>query len=322
LATHLLSLAKRNSNRDAWLIAWALTLALHAALIVVLLNRPPLQATSSIHQIEPIQLVFQKPSPPGQRSETPQFFSELPPDRADAAPKKPDVLSNVMSRTRQPVPGEDAARPRMQGEADEPMVKLTPGGAASSPVMPLPAPQQNPPAGPTQSPQPRDASAEQQIGATGATPSQKPSEPTRPTAVGPQTSTSSPGNSDIYQPEMENPDGSAALKGDVSLSTTAWNYAPWLQRFGRQLMRQWAPPPAYTLGILKDGGWSVIEVEISRSGEMLRLQVLEAHGHPSLSQAAEGALRYMAPVERLPADFPDQTLTLRIRMIYPRIRSR
>jgi hypothetical protein len=126
----------------------------------------------------------------------------------------------------------------------------------------------------------------------------------------------------MHQPEMANPDGSASLLGDVSLNTIAWDYAPWLQRFGRQLMHQWIPPPAYTLGILKEGGWALIEVEILPSGKMVRLELLEEQGHPSLSQAAQSALRAMGPIEPLPAGFPEPTLILRIRMIYPKIRPR
>ena len=59
------------------------------------------------------------------------------------------------------------------------------------------------------------------------------------------------------------------------------------------------------------------EVEISRSGKLLRLDLLDQQGHPSLSRAAQGALRAMAPIEPLPADFPEPTLILRIRMTYP-----
>ena len=48
--------------------------------------------------------------------------------------------------------------------------------------------------------------------------------------------------------------------------------------------------------------------------------LLDQQGHPSLIRAAESALRSMAPIEPLPTDFPEPTLILRIRMIYPRIR--
>ena len=124
----------------------------------------------------------------------------------------------------------------------------------------------------------------------------------------------------MHQVQMDNPDGNASLTGDVSLNTTQWEYAPWLERFSRRLMHQWIAPPAYYMGILKDGGWAVVEVEIAPSGELLRLDLLEERGHPALITAATGAVRAMAPMERLPADFPEKTLILRIRMVYPKIR--
>jgi hypothetical protein len=121
---------------------------------------------------------------------------------------------------------------------------------------------------------------------------------------------------------MENPEGNASLTGEVSLNTTAWDYAPWLQRFGRQLMRSWMAPPAYSLGLLKEGGWTVLELEIAPSGKLLRLDLLEEQGHPSLTLAAKGAVSTMGPIEPLPADFPEPKLILRLRMIYPKIRPR
>jgi len=144
-----------------------------------------------------------------------------------------------------------------------------------------------------------------------------------PTAQAPQDQGSLfgySGRSDMHQAQMDNPEGNAALTGDVSLNTTQWDYAPWLQRFGRRLMQIWFAPSAYYMGILKDGGWAVIEVEIAPSGELLRLDLLEEQGHPSLIHAATGAVRGLAPMERLPAGFPEKTLVLRIRMIYPKIR--
>jgi hypothetical protein len=121
---------------------------------------------------------------------------------------------------------------------------------------------------------------------------------------------------------MDNPHGNAGLTGDVSLNTTAWEYAPWLQRFGRKLMAAWIAPPAYYLGVLKEGGWAVVEMEIARSGQVLRMDVLEQQGHPSLIVAATGALRSISPTEALPADFPEKTLLLRVRLVYPKIRPR
>ena len=124
----------------------------------------------------------------------------------------------------------------------------------------------------------------------------------------------------MHQAEMNNPEGNASLTGDVSLNTTEWDFAPWLQRFGRRLMQTWYAPTAYYMGILKEGGWAVVEVEIAPSGQLLRLDLLEEQGHPSLILAATSAVHGLAPMERLPAGFPEKTLILRIRMVYPKIR--
>jgi hypothetical protein len=317
---------ERNSDRDSWLIAWAMTLTLHAVAILLFRSLPPPMTPQTIQRIEPIRLVFAKTGPGARKPEAPHFFSELPHDRADAAPKKAEFLSNVTSRARDLVPGGDDGMPRMEGEGDAPLVKLEPGGGASRPATSSLALDPAEPASPraAESPQRRDP-AKEQTAATGATAAPNPTQSATAGAVAdvtPHDAAGANGNSDIYQPEMANPGGNAGLAGDVSLNTIAWEYAPWLERFGRLLMHRWIPPPAYSFGILKEGGWAVIEVEYSRSGAMLRLDVLEEHGHPSLSQAAQSALRSVAPVERLPADFPEPTLILRIRMIYPKIRPR
>ena len=319
---------KRKSDRKAWLIAWALALALHGAAIVGLRWLPLLEPTpTQAQEPEPVQLVFSRTGPEPRRTEQTHFFSELPPDRADAPPVKADFLSNITSRARDRVPGGDAALSRMEGEGDAPMVKLESNGATAQPPSAPPAAQ---PAGSATTPsaetrQGTDAGAQgpnRSIGAGSARASERNPGTPAPGDVAIREPEGDAGGSDIHQPEMANPDGNAALTGDVSLNTTAWDYAPWLQRFGRQLMHRWMAPPAYYMGLLKEGGWAVIEVEISRSGKLLRLERLEEHGHPSLIIAAESALRYLAPIEPLPPDFPEPTLILRIRMIYPKIRPR
>ena len=322
------STPKRGSSRDAWLIAWALAFLLHALAIVGIRQFPGFGhvAAPQPAQPAPIQLVFSPPSPAASKEEKPQFFSELPPDRKDVAPKKADFLSNVTSRARDNVPGGDGDLPRMKGEGDAPMVALEPNGGPSHPPSTPPAPPSAPlttPRPPAPSPgfsgAPTASFSSEPKGAAGPT---APPQSAGPTAQAPadQGSLFGYGHSDMRQPEMNNPAGNAALTGDVSLNTTQWEYAPWLQRFGRKLMQTWYAPTAYYMGILKDGGWAVIEIEIAPNGELLRLDLLEQQGHPSLIRQATGALRAMAPMEKLPADFPEKTLVLRIRMIYPKIR--
>ena len=249
-----------------------------------------------------IQVKLTTLAPEARANEEPPFFSELPPDRADLAPEKPDALSNVTSRARDRVPGGDSDLPRMEGEGTSPTVKLSSEKNPSSP----------PAAALPQSTEPAGLSAAQSRAAP-----QKPEG--KPLVRVPDEAglRGSAGNSGTDQPEMVHPDGNALLLGDVSLNTIQWEYAPWLQRFGMQLRERWYAPPAYILGVLREGGWAVFEVEISRSGKLLRLELLYEQGHPSLIRAAQSALRSMAPIEPLPADFPEPTLILRIRMIYP-----
>lgn len=318
---------KRNRDRDAWPIAWALTLALHAG--VILGFHPTLEpAATTFRKPQPIQLVFSKPATEARRTGEPRFFSELPPDRSDAAPDQVDFLSNVTSRARDQVPGGDDALPRMQGEADAPMVKLEP---SESPPLPpaasLPAPQPTEPATSSSGASPIRSGAPERdptgfLGARVTSPKSHELDAARASDEAFSGRVGSTGNTDFHQPEMANPHGNAPMSAGVSLNTTAWDYAPWLQRFARQLVGRWFAPPAYYMRILKDGGWATIEVEISRSGKLVRMELLEEQGHASLILAAQSALRSMAPIEPLPADFPEETLILRVRMIYPMIRPR
>src|SRR5580765_481180 len=164
-------MASRKSDRGAWFIAWAVALALHAGAIFGFRSLPLLHsAPIRSHQPEPIQLVFSPSGPQTPKKEEPHFFSELPSNRADAAPKKPDYLSNVTSRARDREPGGDAALPRMQGESDAPMVKLAPNGSPPQPPATTPAPQ------PTAPGPPRPAPAQQK--------SDGPQDPTRTAGTG------------------------------------------------------------------------------------------------------------------------------------------
>ena len=317
----------RSGDHRAWFIAWSLALALHVAAVLGMRNVPSPSPPKTIHPPTPVRLVFTPAGAEPRESEKSLYFSELPPDREDAAPAHPDFLSNVTSRARDAVPGGEDALPRMQGESSFPAVKIEPDGAP-----PRAAPSSAPTPPVSEATAPRAMGAKAGAGAVASDRSLGPSSglatsaPTRPDASrsgsddSPRESVGSGLGSDLPQPEMANPYGNAPLAGDVSLNTTAWDYAPWLHRFGRRLMDRWFAPPAYTFGILKEGGWALFEVEISRDGKMLRLEQLEEQGHPSLSRAAQSALRSVAPIEPLPADFPEPTLILRLRMIYPRVR--
>lgn len=283
MKSRMSSLNDRSSSRG-WLISWVLAFALHALALLGFRLFPPLSAVpaEALHQA-PMDVVFTE-------------ITELPADREDEAPEQPEQLANVTSRARDQVPGGDAALPSLEGEGDSPAVALDDGGRAT--------------------PSSDSPSPEEEAAAEGTSPRSHGSQPVRLREL------MRLDGADLDQSEMSHPGGNAPLTGDVSLSTIAWDWSPWLQRFRRRLMSRWFAPPAYSMGILKEGGWAMVEVEITRSGQVIRRDLLDHRGHPSLTQAATSALISIAPVEPLPKDFPEETLILRIRMIYPPIRSR
>ena len=323
-----MSFFKYRSSRSVWLVAWALTLTLHGLTYVGFRTFRPFTPTPvQARNPDPIELVFAETAPPASAPEEPTFFTELPPDREDAAPEKADFLSNVTSRARDQVPGGDSSLPRMQGEGDAPMVALDPTGEPAPPVATPPPPEETPKA---DAADPTESQAQLQTQGQSPTPDPSAASPIvrdpdaarRAREASLRQLMQPRGGSDIHQPEMAYTDGNASPTGDVSLNTTAWNWAPWLQRFQRNLMAHWFAPAAYYMGILKEGGWAMVEVEVAPSGEMIRLDLLEEQGHPSLIRAATSALESVAPMEPLPGDFPEKTLVLRIRMVYPKVRSR
>jgi hypothetical protein len=308
---------RHDSNRRRWVIAWSLALALHVLVMIGFQSRNQWVSTSPRQATpEPIQLTFVGAPPAKSEPKSPTYFTELPADRKDKAPEHADFLSNVTSRARDRAPDGDQSLPRMSGETDEPSIAMESGKMEPQAASPPP---------PAQQPVNRDgigtpSTPRNAVGAAmarGLQPDQGRSSQSlleRPTA---------PGSLNMRQGEMDYPNGNAALTGDVSLSTTEWAYAPWLERFREKVMAAWHAPNAYSLGILKEGGWTVVEMEIARSGQVLRMDVIEEQGHHSLTLAATSALRSISPpMEALPADFPEKTLVLRIRMFYPKLRPR
>jgi hypothetical protein len=297
---------------------WPAALLLSACLHVLTLTglivfNPFLSRKVEAQKAEPIQVELYEPA----RESDPNLYTHLPEDRTTAKPEHPDFLSNVTSRAQDRVPGGDQSLPRMQGTGNVPAVALE-AGQGGAPSTPSPASSHE------------DA--------------RDPSEGTGKAAVAPLGNRRSTfisendmvrrarasalllrrpeGGADFFQPEMTQSGGNATAFGDISLNTTDWDYAPWLERFRRELMQHWYAPGAYYYGILREGGFAVIEVEISRSGQMSRLDLLEEKEHPSFTTASMQALKSTAPFESLPPDFPQPTLILRIQMIYPKIPSR
>lgn len=127
------------------------------------------------------------------------------------------------------------------------------------------------------------------------------------------------GNQDMTNQMMHQKDFSADLVGDISLSTYAWEWAPYINSFKRKLYTVWFAPPAYTqLGLIY--GYTIIRFTISKDGKLLEYKVLEHQGHESLRTSSVNAIKSSFPFKPLPVEFPDKTLTITARLIYPNLR--
>ncbi|MBN2171101.1 MAG: hypothetical protein JW819_07275 [Candidatus Krumholzibacteriota bacterium] len=296
---------RRRDQQGTWFLAALLSLLLHAGALLGVRALPAAGPAPPLdREPEALRIVF------APASEEPAAFTELPPDRADVAPDRADFLSNVDSRARDRVAsGETTALPASDGLAEIPQVRMDPardGTGASAPAHPDAV-----------APTAADADAGQ-AAVLGRLPRRAPFGEAwprwRPDLALPGDGHPFAAASDLYQEPLANPGGNADLDGDVSLSTTAWEYAPWLQAFRREVYANWYPPYAFHAGVIE--GWTQLELEIARNGELLRCDVLGEEGHASLRVASVGAMRGAAPFTPLPDAFPEKTLILKIRMIY------
>lgn len=296
-----------------WLAAGVVALLIHAGTLAWLHGVRFFTPATVRAEPPPIQLVFAKDD--ASPAQEPRFFTELPPDRADRPPDHPDALSNVDSRARDRVPGGEAgALPRLTGTSDAPEVALVPGRRPSAPAGSESPEQANPSrdtAAPTRARETADAAQGKEV-ASGA------ARPGLPDSVSKVILRQ--GDSDIPQEAMANMSGNTLLDGEITLNTTAWDYAPWLQRFRRDFVQNWYAPSAYYLGLIH--GWNVVRAEIGKDGSLLKLDVLDSQGHPSLVQSSVGAFRALAPYQPLPADFPEDHLVLTVKLVYPEVRRR
>lgn len=338
-----------------WTLAVAAALLVHVILLaaIELLGVfDPAQPRPAAR--EPIEFVFSTPTPAAEQADGPDEptqFSELPEDRADLAPEDPDFLSNVDSRARDRAIAEfESELPRMEGESESPHVALEEPAAGA--VESAAAGEDGNLAGqgiqteggddaaqdhtdPDAASRDREGASLQEIlqdrdgGRSGQTADGAGGRSGRPgsgdddvirEARGREPRYSLRANGSAYfQDEMNNPGGNVSLFGDISLNTLNWDFAPWIQRFIRDYHRNWFPPYAYgALGLIS--GFQLVDIEIAPDGRILKLEVIEEDGHEALRVSTLTTFRAFAPYQPLPADFPEPTLKLRVKVIYPRRR--
>ncbi len=289
------ALPAQHKGRKLWLLAFLLSALVHLILAFGLRYLDLFRAEAPAPPEDDVmEFVF---APPAESAQLPRF-TELPEDRAEPNPDPADLLSNVDSRARDSEPGGDLlSPPRSEGRAEQPEVAMAPAQTGGSPEQHEEREVEEAPIG-TQ-PRPHPLAAYPGIGRQAAEP--------MPDAV-------SEGRDDIYQEPADSPGANAALSGDISLSTSFWGDAQWVQAFRRAVRKNWYPPYAFKIGVID--GWTLVKLEVAPSGELLRLDTMDELGHDSLHEASLAALRAAAPYAPLPADFSEETLIITLKMSY------
>jgi hypothetical protein len=97
--------------------------------------------------------------------------------------------------------------------------------------------------------------------------------------------------------------------GDVSLSTYAWEWAPYIEYMRRRLREHIFPPPAfYQMGAIS--GEVQLQFRLRRDGAVEGLKTLGYRGHVALVQTSLNAVRGSNPFKALPANFPEEYLEM------------
>jgi TonB family protein len=125
------------------------------------------------------------------------------------------------------------------------------------------------------------------------------------------------GGSDAFTDGMnwDNRNFSADALGGVSLSTYAWDFAPYIYYMKKRLRDHIYPPPAfYSMGAIS--GEAMLRFKLFRDGRVENLELLNYTGHKALAETSLSAVKASSPFKQLPKNFPDEFLELTWTFIY------
>lgn len=288
--------------------ALAISLLVHAALVAPLWERwSPLAADPGAAAVAPA------PDPITFRLVDPQAGPDAEPD----APT-PNI-SDTDRRAAQP----DAPAELPRGEAFH-------AGEAPLPTAPRPVGARPAAAAPARAvtrsaerPRRDDRSADEapelppdDSGTRPSAEAERPAEPGRtdprlalgPTAIAARPGAAAPPGARLPVPEVDQRLTRAEAGSAFTLNTTAWDYAPYMQRLKARIERHISPPAAFYYGT---AAWiSRVRFRIAPDGRLLEIRLLDHRGVENLQYVALDAIQGAADYEPLPPGFPEPALEI------------
>jgi outer membrane biosynthesis protein TonB len=120
--------------------------------------------------------------------------------------------------------------------------------------------------------------------------------------------TAAPAGDRLPAPEVDQRLTRAEAGSAFSLNTTAWEWAPYMQRLKAQIERHISPPAAFYYGT---AAWiSRVRFRIGPDGRLLEFRLLDHRGVDNLQYVALDAITGAADYEPLPPGFPEPYLEI------------
>ncbi|HEU4930129.1 MAG TPA: energy transducer TonB [Candidatus Krumholzibacteria bacterium] len=117
------------------------------------------------------------------------------------------------------------------------------------------------------------------------------------------------------RPDFGDGESASMTIGNITLNTTAWDFAPYLLDLKRRIRQKWIPPVAFAqLGAIH--GYTWVNFRIYPDGRMEELAVVETEGHDSLHRSSVNAIKGAAPFRPLPDKFPEDFLDITFGFYY------
>ncbi|MAE72337.1 MAG: hypothetical protein CME06_17945 [Gemmatimonadetes bacterium] len=277
-------------RRRGAIVALFLSLLFHAAVILAPLSELT-AASKPAEEVAPIELVFER------EERGPRMLAPEQPESAATREREPTpYFSEKNTRAQDRTPGgEDRVGPHSAGET--PIPELYAGAKEPTPRS----------RAAESAASPRDLAASETAREESREPGDLPADAPGPRYLRPPTESSSAASPRGSGLTLAAEDANAAGEGDLSLSTYAWRWVPYMRSLKARIEKNLHPPPAFArLGIIE--GETRLRFRIYPDGRLDGPVLLRSSSHPSLDEASMHSVRASAPMAPLPDDFPEDRL--------------
>lgn len=107
---------------------------------------------------------------------------------------------------------------------------------------------------------------------------------------------------------------------EYSLNTYKWTFKRFLENWAIDIQKWWKPPLDYVFGRVPEGGDIWIQVMLNKTGRMLGYRILKSKVSAEMELKVIQALVGSLERPELPEAFPEDTLVVNWRFIYPPFR--